>query len=89
MQLSSGLFSPYVCVNILNITSGHFANIRSTSHWELVVTADAAREVFFGFPPGDKQKEGNDHMDSMALVLRSSKAKNYIKKEDCRERISI
>lgn len=55
----------YVCVNILNITSGHFANIKKASQWELVVTADAAIDVFLVFPSSDKQKEGNDHMDSM------------------------
>lgn len=54
-----------------------------------MVTADTAIDVFLVLPSSDKQKEGNDHIDSMALFLRLSKSKNHIKKEDCRERISI
>lgn len=87
--IAKWLFFFCVCVNILDITSGHFADIENASHWELVVTAGIAIEIFPGLTSSDKQKEGNDHMDSMALFLRLSKFKNYMKKVDCRERISI
>lgn len=67
-------------MNILNITSGHFADIENASHWELVVTAGIAIEIFPGLISSDKQKEENDHMDGMALFLRSSKLKKLYEK---------
>lgn len=46
VQLPSDFFFPHLCESILNITSGHFADIKNASHRKLLVTAETTKFVW-------------------------------------------
>jgi len=87
VQLPSDCFFP-MSESILNITSGHFADIKNLSHQKLVVTTETTKFCLDCHAAINKTEEATTWTAWLSF-LKGPSLKITSKKENCKERIRV